>query len=201
MTWEIRLLPLRELQLYASIPIVFDVSSVLEVRPVKGGLGGLQLEEVALKTSYQKDYDNIGGLETGPLTWALEFDMNNWGIFVAFEHDVPIGGAMVAFNTAGVNMLEGRRDLAVLWDLRVHPEHRGKGIGHALFRTAAEWSKARECRKLKIETQNTNVPACHFYQRQGCTLGSVHRFGYDAYSAVSHEAMLLWYKDLTFETE
>jgi hypothetical protein len=57
-------------------------------------------------------------------------------------------------------MLNGRNDLAVLWDVRVHPEYRGRGVGHRLFTAAAEWARTRDCRVLKIETQNINAPAC-----------------------------------------
>ena len=32
-----------------------------------------------------------------------------------------VGGAVLAFDTEGVDMLERRKDLAILWDIRVHP--------------------------------------------------------------------------------
>ena len=54
-----------------------------------------------------------------------------------------VGGAAVAFNTNGVFMLEGRSDLAVLWDLRVHPAWQRQGVGRALFQHAAAWARAR----------------------------------------------------------
>ena len=38
-------------------------------------------------------------------------------------------------------MLEGRDDLAVFWALRVHPDYRGEGIGHQLFKAAVAWAK------------------------------------------------------------
>ena len=52
------------------------------------------------------------------------------------------------------------------------------------------------------ETQNTNVPACRFYARQGCRLGATHRFayagsGHGSDDPVAQEAMLLWYLDLS----
>jgi GNAT superfamily N-acetyltransferase len=93
-------------------------------------------------------------------------------------------------------MLENRSDLAVLWDLRVQPEQRRKGIGRRLFQQAAEWARVQGCTQLKIETQNVNVPACRFYARQGCHLGAVLRYGYSGCPDVAHETMLLWYLDL-----
>ncbi len=97
----------------------------------------------------------------------------------------------MAFNTSGVYMLEGRHDLSVLWDIRVQPELRGRGIGHALFMQAAEWSRARGCTQMKIETQNVNVPACRFYARMGCELGAINRYAYAGQPHVAHEVMLL----------
>ena len=46
---------------------------------------------------------------------------------------------------------------------------------------------------IKIETQNTNVRACRFYERQGCQLRAVH---HAVYPELPEEIQLLWYKDL-----
>lgn len=116
------------------------------------------------------------------------------GLFAAHDDGALVGAAAVAWGTPGLDLLEGRRDLAVLWDLRVAPEARGRGVGTALFRAAEAWAAARGCRHLKVETQSVNVPACRFYARAGCVLGAVHRF---AYPGLPDEAQLLWYKALT----
>jgi GNAT superfamily N-acetyltransferase len=60
-----------------------------------------------------------------------------------------------------------RSDLAVLWDIRVQPERRGRGVGKALFYASVDWACRRGCRQLKVETQNVNVAACRFYASQG----------------------------------
>ena len=49
---------------------------------------------------------------------------------------------------------------------------------------------------MKVETQNVNVPACRFYQRMGCRLDEIRRFGYAGVPAVAEEVMLNWYLDL-----
>ncbi|MBA2627295.1 MAG: GNAT family N-acetyltransferase [Gemmatimonadales bacterium] len=103
------------------------------------------------------------------------------------------GGAVIAHDTAGVHLLEGRRELAVLWDLRVTPDARRSGVGAALFAEAGRWARERHCTHLKVETQNVNVPACRFYAAQGCTLGVINRF---AYPALAEEVQLLWYRQL-----
>jgi len=177
---------------YDRIPSRFLVRSVLEVELVEGGLGGMILREVPAERPYVKDYDAYGEL---PSDWPRKFDVRNWGFFLAVEGRRPVGAAAVAFDTTGVFMLEGRNDLAVLWDIRVHPKARGAGI--PLFRYATEWSRERGCTQMKIETQNVNVPACRFYQKMSACLGEIRRFGYAAVPAVAHEAMLCWYLDLS----
>ncbi|KAF0107967.1 MAG: acetyltransferase [Anaerolineaceae bacterium] len=176
---------------YDRIPSRFLVRSVLDLELVDGGLGGITLHAVPAAQPYVKDYDAHGEL---PSDWPRKFDVRNWGFFLAMDGGRPVGAAAVAFDTAGVFMLEGRRDLAVLWDIRVRPEARGAGI--PLFRRAAEWSRARGCKQMKIETQNVNLPACRFYQRMGARLGEIRRFGYAAVPAAAHEVMLNWYLDL-----
>lgn len=176
----------------AYIPIAFEVESVFDVSARDGGLGGLVLSERALEVPYVKDYDKAEGDSTAP--WAQRFDVSNWGLMGAHSGGARVGGAVIAFDTAGVNMLEGRRDLAVLWDIRVAPGARGRGGGSALFRAAEAWAEARGCKRLKIETQNVNVPACRFYARRGCVLGAINRF---AYRELPDEVQLLWYKTLS----
>jgi GNAT superfamily N-acetyltransferase len=176
---------------YAAIPIAFEVRTIYEVEIPDGGLGGIHLHERPV-SPYIKDYD----LLHSPLSWPGTFDLKNWGLFLAVEvAGQPVGGAVVAWDTLGVDMLEGRCDLSMLWDMRVAPEHRGQGIGGQLFRYAADWSKARGCRQMKIETQNTNVGACRFYAALGAKLGDIRRFAYSDDAAVVHETQLNWYFD------
>ena len=178
---------------YAKIPIAFEIRSILEVELVDGGLGGIDMHEVAVQP-YIKNYDEGDG---GPTSWPERFDVSHWGFFLARLDGEPAGAVAVAFDTTGVFMLESRPDLSVLWDIRVCPEARGVGI--PLFCYASEWSRARGCTQIKIETQNINVPACRFYQRMGARLGEIHRYGYAAVPAVAHEVMLNWYLDLRNE--
>ncbi len=176
---------------YATVPSRVKVVSIFQPELTEGGLGGIRLREIAVAEPYVKDYDAYGEL---PTDWPKQFDVSNWGFFLALDGNNPVGAAAVAFDTTGVFMLEARKDLSVLWDIRVRPEARGAGI--LLFRYAAEWSRQRGCRQLKIETQNVNVPACRFYQRMGAQLGEIRRFGYAAVPSVAHEVMLCWYLDL-----
>jgi GNAT superfamily N-acetyltransferase len=182
--------PITALGEYETIPIAFDVSAVIEVSDQ--GAGGFVLTERRLDAPYLKDYDAIEG--EAPTRWPARFDLSNWGLLAARSRGRRVGGAAVAFDTPGLDLLEGRRDLAVLWDIRVSPEARGRGVGRALFAAAEGWARVRGCRELKVETQNVNVAACRFYMRQGCALGAVNR---RAYPGLPGEIQLLWYKDLT----
>ena len=176
---------------YASIAIAFRVESILRPEPVEGGLKGLRLIEEKVATPYVKDYDREEG--EGPLNWSRLCDVSRWGILSAHQGPERVGGAAVAWGTPEVHMLEGRSDLAALWDIRVAPGHRGAGIGARLFAAAVAWARGRGCRLLKAETQNTNVAACRFYAAQGCTLRGIH---VGAYPACPEEVQLLWYLDL-----
>ena len=124
----------------ARVSIAFEVESVFDVSARDGGLGGLVLSERRLDVPYVKDYDTVEG--ESPTQWAERFDVSNWGLIGTSSNGMRVGGAVVAFNTEGVNMLEGRRDLAVLWDIRVSPQARGAAPARA-FR-AAEAGPRRE---------------------------------------------------------
>jgi GNAT superfamily N-acetyltransferase len=179
---------------YQSIPIRFRVASIFRVEPVEGGLGGLTLVEEPVAHPYVKDYDTDE--EEGVTRWTRRFDVSRWLFLMAFDGGRPLGAATVAFRSPKVNMLEGRDDLAVLWDLRVHPDFRGRGIGSALFQHAAGWARRQGCAQLKVETQNVNVRACRFYAAKGCRLGTIDCHAYANVPPVAHETMLLWYLDL-----
>ena len=143
---------------YATIPIAFEVTSVLDIEQDKDGM--FELKERRLDHPYIKNYDAID--EEGPRHWARRVDISNWGIFTAHLNSQHVGGAVVAFKTPGLMMLDQRDDIAVLWDIRVSPKVRGRGVGSTLFRAAEAWAKDRGCFALQVETQNVNVAACDF---------------------------------------
>jgi GNAT superfamily N-acetyltransferase len=188
---EIRHEPASTLAEYARVPIAFEVREVLAVVAPDAGLGGLHLVAAPVAVPYVKDYDAEPGQH--PTRWPAHFDTSGWGILSAWLAGERVGGAVVAWDTAGLDLMDGRADLAVLWDLRVAPARRGQGIGAALLAAAERWAAAQGARWLSVETQNVNVPACRFYARHGCTLGAMHRH---AYPTLPHETQLRWYKAL-----
>lgn len=176
---------------YEKISIAFLVETRLRFELCENGLGGFKLIEEKVETPFVKDYD--ANFDERPTRWIERFDVSNWGILSAFVDEKRIGSAAVAWKTPGVATLEEREDTACLWDLRVAPEFRGKGVGRALFDYAVKWAKARGCRQLKIETQNINVPACRFYHAQGCEVGVIDRFAYPEWM---NEVQIIWYRSL-----
>src|SRR5688572_5364776 len=191
MTIELAEEPMAALPEYARVLIIFTVDGVLDVTNRDDGRSKFALSERRLEVPYEKDYDAIAG--EGPLQWGRRFDLSKWALFTARFANRIVGGATLAFDTPGLTMLEGRRDLAILWDIRVAPDVRRQGVGSALFQRVEAWAQLHGCRQLKIETQNTNVRACRFYERQGCRLQSIRR---DAYPEFPEETQLLWYKTL-----
>lgn len=181
MSFGIQLEPIERLVDHAEIPVAFEVTEILDVdtmlaRPVE--------------EPWTKDYD---AAHTRPTAWSDTFDVSKWGLLAAYLDDVRIGGAVVARATPDVYMLRGRDDLAVLWDLRVAPEHRGTGVGRALVAEVERYSRVMGCVDLEVETQQINLGACRFYEAMGFTVASVDP---EAYAELPGETQIIWHKAL-----
>ena len=180
--------PIAELAEYARIPIAFRVTHVLDV--TGDDVDGIVLSECKVEIPYVKDYDAVAG--NGPMEWERRFDMSRFFVFVARLGDARIGGAAIVLNPAWLT--GDRRDEAMLWDIRVAPSARRRGVGSALFEHVERWAQSNGCRELTIETQNTNVPACRFYARHGCGLTACDR---SAYAELPSDVQLVWSKTLS----
>lgn len=168
---------------HATIPAAFLVERILVVSRGDDVLGGFTLQESPVAAPWTKDYDAIDA--EGPAQWRSQFDTRDWGLIAAFDDETRVGGAIIAAD------LKSRQ--ATLWDVRVRPDFRLKGVGTALFRAVEEWSRSRGCEILRIETQDINLPACRFYAGNGCELEGVERL---AYPDFPDETKLTWIKDL-----
>ena len=167
------------------------ISSYYRIDKINGGLGGFRLTETPIEP-FVKDLGVYGIVSD----FEKRFDISNWAFFMAFDGEKPVGGAVIASRTEGVNMLSGRDDLAVLWDFRVDDDYRNQGVGQALFNMAAKWSKNQGLIQMKIECQNNNIVACKFYQKQGAVLSIIDEYAYYHTPQFRHEAQFIWFLNL-----
>ncbi len=58
----------------------------------------------------------------------------------------------------------------LLWEFHVALPYRGRGIGRRLMDALTATASHSDLRAISAETQNTNVPAIHFYRKLGFTL-------------------------------
>jgi len=177
---------------YDLVPQRLTVSSIYKIEKLNRGLGGFRLVDTPVER-YVKDF--CTGDDESVTRWE-RWDLTNWAFFMAFDGEKPVGAATIASRTEGVNMLAGRDDLAVLWDLRVAEAYKGQGIGQILFDMAANWSREQGHTQLKIECQNNNVPAVKFYHKQGAVLSAINEYAYYNEPDIRHEAQFLWYLEL-----
>ena len=175
---------------YAGVSIAFRVSEVLDLDAIATHPGAVPIPTRPVAVPYVKDYDAVPG--DAPLDWPARFDVSRWTFLAALVDGNRVGCATLIARDPAVDLLNGRDDLARLWDLRVAPEYRHRGVASALLAAAEEWADPHGIRTLMVETQNVNVPACRFYARQGFALGAVNR---GAYPDLPHEVQLLWYKE------
>ena len=169
---------------YSEISIAFEL-----IHPKQTDL---KYNEVSVPTI--KDYDAY----ENPSCWADHFDTSNWMIIHAYFEDTKVGSAVIVHKTNECNMLENRTDLAVLWDIRVHPKYRnmykekGYSIGKFLLSQAELYAHMKwNCNEMKIETQDNNIQACKFYSRNGYTIKYSNP---NIYEEFPDEIQLLYYK-------
>lgn len=181
----------RYFPLYDQISMAFTVRSEYRLVKPDRGLGGILLQEVPV-SPYRKD---LGKYERA-CEYEARFDISHWRVFMAFDGEKPVGGATFAARTPGVDMLEGRDDLCVLWDIRVEEGYRGQGIGQVLWDRGEAWAKSLGMAQMKVECQNNNVRACRFYHKQGAELCKIDEYAYAGDDEVAAETQLIWYKSL-----
>ena len=181
------------LGLYDSIPMCVEIKSYLKIEKLNRGLGGFSFVETPIEP-HVKDFRTDH--ETSMAKDAERFDISNWAFFIAYDGEKPVGGAAVASRTKEVNLLRGRDDLALLWDIRVDDDYKGRGIGQGLFDLAVGWSRSNGLKQMQIECQNNNVPACRFYYKQGAVLTAVDEYAYYDEPEYRHEVRFIWTLDL-----
>jgi ribosomal protein S18 acetylase RimI-like enzyme len=176
---------------YARVPIAFVVREVFDSEAVERLRRGEDAESTPIPVPYQKDYDAHAGHQ--PTDWRVRFDTSRWIVLAAEQNNHRLGGAVVVIDDAQLDSLGGASNCAVIWDLRVAPEARRRGVGAALLRAAEHAALERGAGQLRVETQQINVPACRLYRRHNFALEMV-RVG--AYPDLPQEVQLIWAKPL-----
>ena len=189
MEFEIRRQKSASLATYASVPIGFAISEVVDTTTLRPGQSAFSTKAVHPRT---KDYDAIPGNHPG--TWPDRFPVEQWVILAAYsQRGERIGAAVVIVDPEGIARAGGRTEHAVLWDLRISPFVHGQGVGRALLSAAMDAARAAGCRGLDAETQDVNAAACRFYAANGFVLSAVEP---RAYPDEPEETKLIWTRTL-----
>ena len=178
-------------EMYDQVTQNVEIKSEYRVRHIDNGLGGILLEEVPVDP-YVKDlsvYDRA-------CEYEKNFDITNWRFYMAFDGETPVGAATVAGTTPDLNMLGGRTDACVLWDIRVADAYKHQGVGQGLFDMAKAGAEEDGYAQMIIECQNNNVTACNFYRKQGAMLGKIDMYAYYTEPEVKDDIQFIWYLDL-----
>ena len=168
---------------YDCIPMCFTVHNIYEIETMSPGDFRLTEKQVEPYVKDLGQYTRVSELDQ-------HFDLRNWAFFMAFDQGRAVGAACVFDNAP--EMTNGRRDISVLWDIRVHEDYQSKGIGSRLFEMTIAWSQSQGVKEMQIECQNNNVAACRFYQRRGAVLSEVDPLAYAHDPALAHEVKLIW---------
>jgi ribosomal protein S18 acetylase RimI-like enzyme len=173
---------------YATVSPAMWVESRLDLDALQDP-DGRRFVEVHLAEPLLMDND----AHESPSEWASRGDLHRWTLLCAYVGQALAGGAIVALWPDDDWFFRPEPGVAVLRDIRVDADFRGRGIGSHLMNAAIASAVEAGCRRLAIETQDINVPACHLYASAGATLGEVRR---GAYREFPDQAALLWFVEL-----
>ena len=97
-------------------------------------------------------------------------DFPERGQILIFRKEASVIGMINLLFTIST-VLGGR--VAILEDMVVHPNYRGRGVGSKLLRAAIDFAESAGCRRITLLTDQTNESAQRFYQRHSFTLSKM----------------------------
>ncbi len=125
------------------------------------------LEDAALIQGFVHALAVYEKLEHEAKATAAEFraalQSGHIGALIAELDGTPVGFALWFFS---FSTFVGRRGM-YLEDIFVMPEHRGAGIGRAIFRDLARRAVALGCQRMEWSVLDWNTPAVNFYRALG----------------------------------
>ena len=109
--------------------------------------------------------DNTEGIDTGIPIKTWERLLNNAGSYflVAEREGTPVG----FINFMVRQTILHRSPSALIDELVVAEEYRGKGVGKQLVQAAIEKCRQLGCCEIEVSTEKTNIEAREFYEKCG----------------------------------
>ena len=92
-----------------------------------------------------------------------------------------------------VNLHKHWNRFAWVEDFVVDVKYRSRAVGQALMERSVGWASEMGLPGVMLETQDTRVAACRFYERFGFVLAGFDRLLYRAFPEVAGEIALFWY--------
>lgn len=163
----------------ADLDASFIVDSAL-VLSVKDQKVSYTVEAVS---SYRKSYQDDPSEEITSNDYMSYINNPNQIIFLAFAGNHLIGQVKVKRNW---------NEYAHLEDLHVDSRYRRHGVGRKLIAKVKKWALYKGIPGLMLETQNTNVRACKFYESLGFVIGGFDFYVYKNVQPID-ETAIYWY--------
>lgn len=107
----------------------------------------------------------------------------------AWDGDQPVGMGIASAQ-------EWNRTLWI-WEFHILPAYHHQGVGRQMMESLAENGRAAGMRTMRVETQNTNVPAIRFYRAVGFHTEGVDVSFYSNDDIVSGEVAIFMKRRLT----
>ncbi|MFW5913895.1 MAG: GNAT family N-acetyltransferase [Bacillota bacterium] len=178
---------------YASIPMRIEGDSIYRLT-----------KPDALSFSLRKELRRVFSFDVNdehPEAWKKFISLQNLNMVGICHENKPVAAMSLVHDNGTVRMLDGRKDVLLIWDLRVHPDHKRKGYGKALIEYARTEAKSLGVNHLRLETQNTNPNAVEFYLAMGFELAHIREHAYSKDSAqdagTENEIMLVFNESIS----
>lgn len=117
---------------------------------------------------YRQYYNGDSKLETNIDGMLFEYDnlKNNqdYKFISAVEEDKLIGFCSIVVNH---DIVEKQKPILMIWNLRIHPEHRSKGIGSQMLKFIENFGRSINADLIMLSCDNENQRARNFYKKQG----------------------------------